>query len=113
MSESGVHNFTCLGKFIEVSMKFFTNTDWIFLIMIACAVVRSFTPAFCCISMRLRHIKLLVSPTFPVKLDAEVWIAFTFGHLSTAVIGNKIKWIILLLCFSVDHAIFMKYHSPN
>ena len=75
-----------------------TDTNWAFLIMIAGAIVRLSTPAFCCTSMRLRHIKLFVSPTFPVRLDAEVSIACTFSRLSTAVIENKIKWII-----SVDY----------
>ena len=40
-----------LYYFIDVSMIICTNTDWIFLIMIARRVVRSFTPAFCCTGM--------------------------------------------------------------
>ena len=64
--------FTCIVNLIQVSIVFCTNTDWIFLNMIACRVVWSFTPAFVCTDMRLRHIKPFVSPTFPVKLDAKV-----------------------------------------
>ena len=75
-------------------MIIYTNTDWIFLIINTRVIVRSFTPAFFFTGMRLRHIKFLESPTFRVKLDAEVSVAGIFGHLVTAVIENKIRIII-------------------
>lgn len=67
------------------------NTHWICLAMNARVIVGSFTMTFVFTSTRLRHVEVLVSPTFPVKFNAEISIPFLFRRLFTAVAENKIS----------------------
>lgn len=69
-------------------MRFCANANRFVPIIYASLVLGSFTPAFV-INLSLCHIQLLVSPTLPVKLDAEVWIIGLFGLLCTAITANR------------------------
>ena len=80
---------TRLIDFVNVSMLTSSNADWIFLIMNTSVVVGSFSPALVGSSMRVLHGEVLISPTFAVKLDTEVFVTVILGGLSTAIRG---KW---------------------